>query len=747
MQDFSGKDAIKNLEMGSEREMVLDLSSIEVFEEDQIDFDKRVTFIFGKNGTGKTTIAEEMKKLTPGYDVMTFQGFANIIDENKRLNAVVLGEENATISKQIEVKKAELEAKLSEVDRINKTLKNPEDDSISNFWTKRAKAEQDYKVQEKKLDDFYSQSASKIKKIDKPRISSTSYNKRNFQDDISGAVLLSDGEIKQLTATILSEAKVAPEIVFPKIDFQTLVVGVQSILKKTVIERVKISRLENNTEKREFAKTGLQIHKKGDVCAFCGSPIPDATWDELVGYFSADEVKNFQIEIQNKMGEIDVLIDQLNAIKIDANYFYPSFSNEVKSLSEQLEEEKKAITTYLTSIRKILDEKLKYLFEELSDTVDVFSDSLENIETRYKELVKENNENDLATKKQDAVDKLRKHYVKKFANEFGYDAEIVTLNTLAASKQLRETEYDSENEKVTGTGGLNEIIRGIQDEITTLQNGTKNEMLLAENINRKLKHMVSFELVHVEDDESHGFYRVKNSATGCERDITELSTGEKNVIAFLYFIEKIDEVKDIPSIMPRVIVFDDPMSSNDDGMQYLIIEELQKLLKRLSDTDHFILLTHNKHFYLNVKYGRDYKKDRFIRFQSDGSKTHFVIIDKENDDYKTSYESLWNELKLLYGMETVSADLLLNPIRRIIETYTKFNVINKGTFCSTVDGAMKLFNVNSHSIDDVEAELNGKTKSEVIQMFYDCFAYNNKEDHFMSFWGELVTDESGNIVF
>lgn len=264
---------------------------------------------------------------------------------------------------------------------------------------------------------------------------------------------------------------------------------------------------------------------------------------------------------------------------------------------------------------------------------------------------------------------------------------------------------------------------------------------------RKLKHMVSFELVHVEDDESRGFYRVKNSATGCERDITELSTGEKNVIAFLYFIEKIDEVKDILSIMPRVIVFDDPMSSNDDGMQYLIIEELQKLLKRLSDTDHFILLTHNKHFYLNVKYGRDYRKDRFIRFQSDGSRTHFVIIDKENDDYKTSYESLWNELKLLFGMETVSADLLLNPIRRIIETYTKFNAINKGNFCSTVDGAMKLFNVNSHSIDDVEAELNGKSKNEVIQMFYDCFAYNNREDHFMSFWGELVTDESGNIVF
>lgn len=725
--------------------MVLDLSSVEIFEEDEIDFDKRVTFIFGKNGTGKTTIAEEIKKLTPGYDVMTFQGFANIIDENKRLNAVVLGEENSAISKQIDVKKAELEAKLYEVDRIKKTLEKPEDESISNFWTKRTKAEQDYKVQEKKLDDFYSQSASKIKKIDKPRISSTSYNKRNFQDDISGAALLSDGEIKQLTATILSELKEAPEIVFPKIDFQTLTEGVQSILKKTVVERVKISRLENNTEKREFAKTGLQVHKKGDICAFCGSLIEDATWNELVGYFSADEVKSFQNEIQDKISEIDALLDQLNNIQIDVNCFYPSYLNEVKALSEELEEKKKAITTYLTGIRKVLDEKLKYLFEERSATVDSFFDSFETIETRYKKLVRENNENDFATKQQEAVDKLRKHYVKKYANEFGYDTEIVSLNTLAASKQLREIEYDTENEKVAGTGGLNEIIRRIQEEITTLQNGTKNEILLAENINKKLKHMVSFELVHVEDEESHGFYRVKNSSTGCERDITELSTGEKNVIAFLYFIEKIDEIKDTPSFMPRIIVFDDPMSSNDDGMQYLIIEELQKLLKRLSDTDYFILLTHNKHFYLNVKYGRNYKKDKFIRFQSDGSKTHFVIIDKEDDDYKTSYEALWYELKLLFGMETVSADLLLNPIRRIIETYTKFNAINKATFCSGVDGAMKLFNVNSHSIDDVEAELNGKGKIEIIQMFYDCFANNEKIDHFKAFWSELIIDENGRI--
>ena len=68
-------------------------------------------------------------------------------------------------------------------------------------------------------------------------------------------------------------------------------------------------------------------------------------------------------------------------------------------------------------------------------------------------------------------------------------------------------------------------------------------------------------------------------------------------------------------------------------------------------------------------------------------------------------------------------------------------------FCNSVDGAMKLFNVNSHSIDDIEAELNGKTKNEIIQMFYDCFSANDKAEHFKKFWEELRVDARGNIIF
>lgn len=136
-----------------------------------------------------------------------------------------------------------------------------------------------------------------------------------------------------------------------------------------------------------------------------------------------------------------------------------------------------------------------------------------------------------------------------------------------------------------------------------------------------------------------------------------------------------------------------------------------------------------------------------MRFQSDGRQTHIVTITHEKEDFKTSYESLWSELKTLYGLKNVSADLLLNPIRRIIETFTKFNAINKRDFYEPVEGALKLFNVNSHAIDDIEAELNGKTKNEIIQMFYDCFSKNDKAEHFKKFWDELKIGEDGRIIF
>ncbi|MDO4689808.1 MAG: AAA family ATPase, partial [Fusobacterium sp.] len=272
---------------------------------------------------------------------------------------------------------------------------------------------------------------------------------------------------------------------------------------------------------------------------------------------------------------------------------------------------------------------------------------------------------------------------------------------------------------------------------------TKNEKKLVEDINRKIKHYTSFELVHKEDIEGKGFYNVKCLRTNEDREIDQISTGEKNIIAFLYFIEKLNEINEVET-RNKLIVFDDPMNSNDDTMQYLIIEELQNLMGKFlknKKNDKVILMTHNVHFYINVKYDfdkdKDYEKNKnFIRLVSDTKKTKINYIKSKKEDFKTSYESLWCEISILFSLSSCNPAILLNPIRRIIETYINFNGLEQKKFLSKVEGAKKFFNVNSHGIDDLEADLNGKSKENIIQMFKECFEKNNSIEHFKTFWGE-----------
>lgn len=53
---------------------------------------------------------------------------------------------------------------------------------------------------------------------------------------------------------------------------------------------------------------------------------------------------------------------------------------------------------------------------------------------------------------------------------------------------------------------------------------------------------------------------------------------KKISLRFCIFLKKLKEVK-VGNSKPKLIIFDDPMNSNDDTMQYVIIEELQKLMR------------------------------------------------------------------------------------------------------------------------------------------------------------------------
>ena len=125
---------------------------------------------------------------------------------------------------------------------------------------------------------------------------------------------------------------------------------------------------------------------------------------------------------------------------------------------------------------------------------------------------------------------------------------------------------------------------------------------------------------------------------------------------------------------------------------------------------------------------------------SDTKKTKINYIKNKDEDFKTNYESLWHETKILFSLSTCDSAILLNPIRRIVETYTKFNGVDKKVFLSKIEGAKKFFNVNSHGIDDLEADLNGKSKENIIEIFKECFEKNNSIEHFNIFWKKEINE-------
>lgn len=641
------------------------------------------------------------------------------------LDAVILGKDNVEIDKKIAEKNAEIEKIKSDVERIEKNISEQPDDP-NNLWARYEEKKTEYNNQKDKLDKFFRTAASKIKKENDPTIADTNYDKNCFEKEISIATEQSEDTINILKKTLNVEEKHAKKLPLWDLNLAICLSELNKLLCRKVIAKDVFEEFSGNKRKEEFAKMGVGIHEAGELCAFCGNELSRERLEKLRIYFSADEVEGFRKDIQEFIDGIDEVLKKLRIFDVEVTSFYPDKIGEAKDISRCLSEQRNEIEIFLNELRTNADNKLKYLYETLDSLKVQIPPSLEAIINKHNGLVEKNNSSVLSEKKEEARNKLRLHKVKLYLEEFNFATENTKCEVF--KKIFSEIGCDLQRERERINVRQSDI-KVLEDEIKELVRSTKNEKILADEINRKLKLYVNFELVHMQDKDEKGFYQIKCKRTGDIRNVDELSTGEKNIIAFLYFLEKLKEVK-AGNSKPKLIIFDDPMNSNDDTMQYIIIEELKKLMASVKEDNKFVLLTHNIHFYLNVKYGVGYKKNSFVRLTFSGKNIVLKFIGCEEDDFKTSYEALWKDLEIMYGCPVLSDSMLLNQIRRIIDTFTQFNCIDPKDMLANVSGAKKMFDVNSHSIDDLEADLSGMEKIDIIKMLQECFKGVNAEENF-----------------
>lgn len=319
------------------------------FEDESINFDKSVNFVFGKNGTGKSSICDLIRSQNSngehGYNAYIFQGFESVISDDQKLNAIVLGEENTKIDKIIK----EYESEITDIQKNINTEKakiiEPQDGS-ENLYTQKLELEKKKQSKEKKEQEFYTNSASKIAKMKDPVVVENvkNYNKNSFQGEIKDALkspVLSDEEIVTLKETISSTQKPeVEEICLDEIDFAVLQEEIETLLLKTVQPSIKITELDNDNKKRQFAEAGKDCHSAGDTCAFCGNIVTNERLQKLEKYFSGSEIDKFTKELSDKLIEIKNYENKLEKIIIKEEVFYPEFKNSISEILLKVDKNK-----------------------------------------------------------------------------------------------------------------------------------------------------------------------------------------------------------------------------------------------------------------------------------------------------------------------------------------------------------------------------------------------------------------------
>lgn len=707
---------------------------------------KHVNYFYGKNGTGKSSIVRTLiAQYGDEYNIEVFSGSTSVIFKNEQIGAISLGQENAQAAKEIK--------------RINKAISNLDADLLppktenksANLYQQRSQAIQAEKDSSSKLNRFYQKAAKKLKD-EHTLLTGPNYYSPNFQKDIPNAREMTEGEMKNVN-TILSAQTIelsgskAPHL--PQLpQLLSLKDAVNDILEASVQSRVVLEEFENKPEKQNFAYQGMQIHSRNaeERCAFCGNLISEERWKELDNYFS-NEVEKLQNRIRNGLKLIEPALRQVDKeIFFPQKDWQPTLWPNQSSAQASANELRLRIGKYLDMLQRALINKQEKIFQKVSPIDAEVPPDFSAMQATLSDLWQQNiaYNNQLGEKKTSISSELLHHYVYLEMQDGDYDKLRSSYLEAEGTRKALDQQYSKkEQDKIQ-----------LEDQRADELAKTASEEQAAVEINRLVRNLgdESFSLHPVvRDDGQKGLYQIIGRDKQ-PRKLSTLSTGELNLVAFLWFRYQLDDI-DNNDGRQRVIIFDDPVNSNDDSSQYLIMAEIQALIEK-NQLDQFFIFTHNNHFYVQLRPNKpDYSKKCFIHLRR-ANKTTVNRITSESEDLSSIYEDLWAELKFLYSKGRVVSTW--NCMRRILETYGRFNYANqtptesKYHLSNDIDrvlftSLLKSLHVNSHIGIDTDLDLSDRNMDSLLRAFYSVFCSLGASEHFEAYWGvdlpQLDVDE------
>ncbi|WP_318150576.1 AAA family ATPase [Streptococcus parasuis] len=648
--------------------------------------DGRVNIFYGRNYSGKSTYSKifqsiELKQLPEKYGDIDFEiKLANqtLIKSNEIAthtlpidckvfnqrfidNNIYLHNDNKLNSFQISIGSDTNEV-LKKIEDIRLNEIKPRNEKLSQIESDIIEKQKKNKISKDSLDSNLRTTASKIKNFKNPSVVvGNKYDIRDIkeefekhsghfpilpsQDDKDAAVELQK-KVEQAKTRILEENIRKPQ----KIDlvsldstfnFTLFLENTNNLLTKVVTVSNILDEYKNSPDKINWIKLGVDIHGENpEKCVFCGNSIDGDFIKNLKLAFS-DELSSLENELALQNNRIKSEIQKLDSIpNISKEDYFNDSVADIKNINRDIKITIDNRRRVLETLKSKILEKQRDIFSkfEINDLnwVD-FSEIQVQIDSLYDDTIEQIEQ--FEDRKTKSIDFLRRYYiVKKFPI-----SEFTKLSNEVDKLEEDINEKSEEQKKIT------EEKEKIEQDIIELEGSLKSESEAVKRINIILQNSLAHSEISLKsvDDEEGIYFEVSRN----EERAYNLSEGEKSLIAFAYYIARLESLS-TEEKSKTILFIDDPVSSLDENNIFYIYN----LIFCLLDKDEFLqyfLSTHNLDFlkYTN-KFSRKNKKD-------------YYLIEKIKESKNVSLKSYIKKLPMHLSNKVTEFVFLFEQIYRV----------------------------------------------------------------------------------
>lgn len=636
----------------------------------KIDDLKKVNFIYGANGSGKTTISNFISN----QGEPTFTDCRIYWENDIQIKTLVFNKDfkeknfgQSTIPGVFTIGQAPT-SEIADIEGMRRSLMEIEDEGkerkikITELSTRKEEQEEIFK--ENVWKDIYKKYEVVFNgAFERVKSKKEAFKDRVLEEFYKNNSTLESRDYLENRAKVLFQKSPNKLSLINIIDFDRLLqIESNVIWQKKIIGKadVEIAKLIQRLNINDWVNEGRNYLSDDEVCPFCQQKTISNTFRrQLESYF--DETFTHDINLVKALAR-EYNTQAQNLINILLIVENNEKDNPESKLSMQLYTSLlRTVETQFISNKELLNNKIK----EPSRIIDLISveQNLENLKqliVAANKAIKEHNTlvDNYQNERFGLIKSIWKYLIEEnrqtislFIND--RDKRTRDINALQAKRDDLESRYRA----------LKGKIREASRNITSVQASV-------DDINRRL---ISYGFTNFKIVESKGHknqYQIeREDGTIAEKTLSE---GEITFITFLYFMQLAKGSLSPDNITERrILVIDDPVSSLDSNVLYVVSSLIRDLIKHITDdkdtsiVSQLILLTHNVYFHKEASYKSNKKQTNYWILRRNKSVSAIQSFEKDNP-IKNSYELLWQELKNKNGNYGVT---IQNTMRRILETY------------------------------------------------------------------------------